>query len=100
MEEDTCTLVFKITLSSGEIRHHSYSECPVTLDAFEKWWDEQVKTIFTKSGIRHWLKLKNPNVFYHVDHIASWEFEHTGNEEFSALVDAKTEFMLQIVGPG
>lgn len=98
MEEDTITLVFKLTLSSGETRSHSYPNCPTTKDAFNKWWDEQMKTVFTKTQLRRWLKLKNPNIFYQTDHIVSWEFEHTGNEEFTAILDEKTAFMLQVVG--
>ncbi len=99
MEEDAYTIVIKVTLSSGEIRNHSYSGYPVAKDAFSKWFDEQMETVFTKTGLRHWLKLKNPNIFYHVDHIASIEFECTGDEEFKTLLDKKTDFMQQIVGP-
>ncbi len=100
MEEDTCTLVFKITLSSGETRRHSYDGCPITLDAFSKWWKEQMKFVFHEKGLRHWFELKYPTVLYHVDHVASMEFEHNGGEAFGAILEEKTEFMVQIVGPG
>lgn len=100
MAEDTFALVFKITLSSGEKRSHTYYNCPTDGEAFNKWFDEHMDSVFTKTGLRHWLKLKNPDVFYHVDHIASWEFEYPENEEFTLLLNNKTDFMLQIVGPG
>ena len=98
MEEDTITLVFKITMSNGEIRRHSYSNCPSTKDAFHEWWGKQMKDIFSQTGLRTWVKLKNPTAFYNMACVAVWEFECTGNEEFMALVAEETDFMLQIVG--
>ena len=100
MEEDTCTLVFKVTMSSGETRRHSYDGCPFTLDAFNKWWAEQMKPVFHEKGLRHWLKFKNPTIFYHVDNVASIEIEHNAGEEFNAILEEKMEFMSQITGPG
>ena len=100
MEEDTCTLVFKITLSGGEMRRHTYDDCHITLDAFNKWWKEQMTPVFHERGLRHWFKFRNPTVFYHEDHVASMEFEHNGDEEFTAMLEEKTTSMMEIVGPG
>ena len=97
MEEDTVTLVFKITMSNGEIRRHPYSNCPITKDALHKWWGKQMKDIFSQAQLRPWFKLRNPTAFYNVAHVAVWEFECTDNEEVRALLDEETDFMLGLI---
>ena len=57
-----------------------------------------MKDIFSQTRLRPWVKLRNPGAFYQMAHIAIWEFEHTGNEEFEALLDEETDLLMRFVG--
>lgn len=96
MTDETITLVLTITLDTGEKRRHSYPDVPTGQDAFHAWWLEWMKNVFTQTGIRPWVKLRNPTVFYQTRHIAGWEFEPTGNERFEGILDNETDFQLRL----
>ncbi len=95
---NTFTLIIKIKLQTGETERHIFKNCPNTKEAFHIWWDKLMEDVFSSDkGLRKWIKLDNPTIFYNVEHIATWVFETDGDKELPDFLTEETEFMLRIV---